>query len=167
MSEMCNKLKLNLFLFDLKSAALNYFYIKTVEKNAGKKPVLLNTDLNSVDKEIEIESLIEKYKDYPSIQIIKEKISHHMVFALQNASVWDILRILLTLNTSKGAGSDTLPPEIINLAAPIIADPLTKIINLLNENSAYPDLLKIASVVPAFKKGEHPDKENYSGLLAS
>ena len=84
-----------------------------------------------------------------------------MVFALQNASVWDILRILLTLNTSKGAGSDTLPPKIINLAAPIIAHPLTKIIYLLNENSVYPDLLKIASVVPALKKGEHLDKENY------
>ena len=47
------------------------------------------------------------------------------------------------------------------MAAPIIARPLNAIINLSDESSVFPDLLKIASIVPVFKKGVRLNKENY------
>ena len=73
-------------------------------------------------------------------------------FSLRNATEFDILKILLILDISKRAGSDKLPQKIIHLAAPITACPLTAIINNSNESSVFQDLLKIACIVPVFKR---------------
>ena len=72
-----------------------------------------------------------------------------------------ILRILLSLSVTKGAGYDTLPQKVIRLVSPIIASPLTGIINLPITKGIFPDLLKTACVVPAFKKEDRSRKENY------
>ena len=72
-----------------------------------------------------------------------------------------ILRILLSLDISKGAGYDTLPQKIIKLAAPIIVTPLTKIINLSKSVSKYPEMIKEACITPVFKKDDCLTKENY------
>ena len=72
-----------------------------------------------------------------------------------------ILRILLSLNVTKGAGYDTLPPEVNRLVSPIIASPLTGIISLSITKGIFPDLLKTACVVPAFRKEDRSKKENY------
>ena len=72
-----------------------------------------------------------------------------------------ILRILLSLNVTKGAGYDTLPPEVNRLVSPIIASPLTGIISLSITKGIFPDLLKTAGVVPAFRKEDRSKKENY------
>ena len=74
------------------------------------------------------------------------------------------MSILLTLDIPKGSGPDTLPPTIIHLAPPKIPSPLTALLNLSNESSAFPDLLKIASIVPVSKKGERLNKENYKPI---
>ena len=71
-----------------------------------------------------------------------------------------ILRTLLSLNVTKAAGYDTLPPKVIRLVPPI-ASPLTRIINLSITKGIFPDLLKTACVVPAFKKEDRSEKENY------
>ena len=65
-----------------------------------------------------------------------------------------ILRILLLLNVLKGSGYNRLPPKVIRLVSPIIASPLTGIISLSITKGTFPDLLKTACVVPAFKKEE-------------
>ena len=75
-----------------------------------------------------------------------------------------ILRILLSLNVSEGAGYDTLPPKVIRLVSPIIASPLTGIINLSITKGIFPYLLKTACVVPAFEKEDQSKKENYKPI---
>ena len=72
-----------------------------------------------------------------------------------------ILRILMSLNVSNGDEYDTLPPKVIRLVSPIIASPLTGIINLSITQGIFPDLLKTACVVPAFKNEDQSKKENY------
>ena len=54
-----------------------------------------------------------------------------------------------------------MPPIVIRLVSSIIASPLTGIINLSITKSIFPDLLKTACVVPAFKKEDQYEKENY------
>ena len=49
---------------------------------------------------------------------------------------------LLSLNVTKGAGYDTMPSKVIRLVSPIIASPLTGIINLSITKSIFADLLK-------------------------
>ena len=92
------------------------------------------------------------------------EVSPFSQFSLNYATEDTILRILLSLNISKGAGYDILPPKIIKLAAPIIVTPLTKIINLSISVSKYPDMLKEACVTPVFKKDDRLRKENYSPI---
>ena len=92
---------------------------------------------------------------------IKENVSPFSQFSLNYATEDTILRILLSLDISKGAGYDTLPPKIIKLAAPIIVTPLTKIINLSISVSKYPDMMKEASITPVLKKDDRLRKENY------
>ena len=82
-------------------------------------------------------------------------------FSLSCATEDMILRILLSLNVTKGAGYHTLPPKVIRLVSPVIASPLTGIINLSTTKDIFPDLLKTACVVPAFKKEDRSKKENY------
>ena len=117
----------------------------------------LKTD--SVDEQLDI--IIEKYKVHPSIQKIKDNNSFLSHFSLSCATEGMILQILLSLNVTKGAGYDTLPPKVIRLVSAIIASPLTGIINLSVTKGVFPDLLKTACVVPASKKEDRSKKENY------
>ena len=115
------------------------------------------TDL--VDMQLDI--IIEKHKAHPSIQKIKYNIPFLNQFSLSYATEDTILQILLSPNASKGAGYNTLTQKVIRLVSPIIASPLTGIINLSTTKGIFPDLLKTACVVPAFKKEDRSKKENY------
>ena len=70
-----------------------------------------------------------------------------------------ILWILLSLNVT--THYDTLPPKVIRLFSPIIVSPLTGIINLSITKDIFPDLLKTACVISAFKNEDRSKKENY------
>ena len=141
------------------SDILNDLYINIVEKTTGKKPLILNSAFTvSADEEIDI--INRKYDNHPSIRKSKENVSPFSQFSLSYATEDTILRILLSLDISKGAGYDTLPPKIIKLAAPIIVTPLTKIINLSISVSKYPDMMKEACITPVFKKDDRLRKEN-------
>ena len=79
----------------------------------------LKTD--SIDEQLDI--IIEKYKVHPSIQKIKDNNPFLSHFSLSCATEDTILQILLSLNVTKGAGYDTLPPKVIRFVSPIIASP--------------------------------------------
>ena len=102
-----------------------------------------------------------KHDNYPSIRKVKENVSPFSKFSLNYAIEDTILRILLSLDTSKGAGYDTLPSKFIKLAAPIIVTPLTNIINLSISASKYPDMMKEACITPVFYKDDRLRKENH------
>ena len=142
------------------SETLNNFYVNIVEQTTGMKPSQDSfSKTDSVDEQLDI--IIEKYKAHPSIQKIKENSPFLSHFSLSCATEDMILRILLSLNVTKGAGYDTLPPKVIRLVSTIIALPLTGIINLSITKGIFPDLLKTARVAPAFKKEDRSKKENY------
>ena len=146
------------------SEILNDFYITITEQTMEMKPSqdsLSKTE--SVDKQLDI--IIEIYKVHPSIQKIKDNIPFLSQFSLSYATENMILQILLSLNTSKGAGYDTMPPKLIRLVSPIIALALTGIINLSITKGIFPDLLKTACVVPAFKTEDQSKKENYRPII--
>ena len=133
------------------SDILNEFYINTVEQITGKKPPILNS-ASTVSADGEIDIIICKCDDHPSIRKIKQNVSPFSQFSLNYATEDTILRILLSLDISKEAGYDALPPKTIKLAAPIIVTPLTKIINLSISVSKYPDIMKEICISLLFNK---------------
>ena len=59
-------------------------------------------------------------------------------------------------------GVDNIPPRLLIMAADIIADPLTNLINAtMLEESIFPDSKKKDSVTPVFKKDYKQLKTNY------
>lgn len=65
------------------------------------------------------------------------------------------------LKPNKAAGYDDFKPGIIKHIIPLITKPLTHICNLSFNTGTFPDSLKIAKVIPIFKKGDADLYENY------
>ena len=72
-----------------------------------------------------IENSDTNFMDY----LTKTKTS---VFKFQAVSVAKVNKFLRSLTACKSTGTDKIPAKIIRIAAPVIADPLTKIFNTAN-----------------------------------
>jgi hypothetical protein len=65
----------------------------------------------------------------------------------------EIYEHLSNLHINKGTGPNSIPTQILHLIKFEIAKPLANIINLSFSTGIHPDKLKIAQVLPIFKKG--------------
>ena len=82
-------------------------------------------------------------------------------FSLIETSEYEIKYHLEKINIKKSTGFDDLPAKFLKISATLIAKPLAKLFNLSINTGEYPDFLKIAKVLPIYKKGEHSDMNNY------
>ena len=66
-------------------------------------------------------------------------------------------------SVKKATGRDGISAKLLKLAKPVIAKPITKMINKTITNSVFPDQLKVkqAQVVALHKKNNALDKSNY------
>ena len=83
-----------------------------------------------------------------------------MPFSVPFASEEESYDIISLVDTTKGAGYDTIPAKLIQISAGVIRRPITNIINLTIQTGTYPKLLRIATVSPVFKKEDPLSKEN-------
>ena len=74
---------------------------------------------------------------------------------------FEILDIVSNLNDKKSSGCDGINNCILKGIIPYIVDPLVHIFNLSLLNGEVPDTMKIAKVIPLFKKGDKLDITNY------
>ena len=82
-------------------------------------------------------------------------------FTLCETSAPEVQYQMSKINPKKSTGSDDMPGIFINISAPVVADTLSKLFNLSIREGEYPDILKIAKVIPIYKKGDHTDVNNY------
>jgi len=73
----------------------------------------------------------------------------------------ELMKIITKLNNSKSPGYDNIGPSLIKDVSVVILDPLVHIFNLSLLNGCVPDKLKIAKVIPVFKKGDRSQPTNY------
>lgn len=73
----------------------------------------------------------------------------------------DIIRGIKKLDVSKGAGPDEIPPIFIKRCGSAITLPLSIIYNRSLCDGVFPDMWKVAKIVPVFKKGTANDVGNY------
>ena len=71
------------------------------------------------------------------------------------------MKIITKLNKSKSPGYDNIGPSLIEDVSIVILDPLFHIFNLSLLSGCVPDKLKIAQVIPVFKKGDRSQPSNY------
>ncbi len=65
--------------------------------------------------------------------------------------------MLEELQVSKSTGLDDFPARFLRDAADIIAPTITFIVNLSLENGIFPSDMKLAKIIPLFKKGNRCD----------
>ncbi len=68
--------------------------------------------------------------------------------------------MLEELQVSKSTGLDDIPARFLRDAADIIA-PTVTFVNLSLETGIFPSDMKIAKIIPLFKKGNRCDPGNY------
>ena len=73
----------------------------------------------------------------------------------------EIGKIIDSLDINKSTGPNSIPVYILKILKPFFSEWLAKLINLSFETSIFPDLLKIAKVIPIHKKGCKFDHKNY------
>ena len=137
----------------------NDHYINIVEQSCGFKPEKVEFDIGSSNKIKVLSSILDKYRNHPSIvKILKNRNLQSSSISIPSSS-WsskiisrEINTILKSLNSKKAPGIDKIPAKLVKLAPDILAEPLSIAINNINSTSTFPNNAKIASVVPVDKK---------------
>ena len=76
----------------------------------------------------------------------------------------EIIKIIKSLKNTNSTGYDNFSTKFIKLSSSILAPALAKIINLAIDTGVYPSNLKIAKVIPIFKKGDQTSINNYRSI---
>ena len=81
----------------------------------------------------------------------------------------EIMKIVSSLKDKKSSGYDGINNVILKSIIPFIADPLVHIFNISLLHGKFPNSMKIAKIIPLFKKGDKLDVGNYRpiSLLSS
>ena len=82
-------------------------------------------------------------------------------FVLKPTSVPEVMTTLLQLDDKKSPGPSEIPINLLKLSAPIIVPHLVTILNLSLQTGIFPNLMKLAKVIPIFKSGSKLLVTNY------
>ena len=108
-----------------------------------------------------IERAIARYTNHPSIlRINASKSVHEAPFSFSPVSPDETYKIISSLNSTK-ATSGNIPVKILKLANDVCHEKLSNCINTCIATCTFPDKLKLADIIPIFKKDCKSKKENY------
>ena len=82
-------------------------------------------------------------------------------FFLRAVRTHEIQEIILTFDSNKSTGPNSIPIYILKAFNNFFSSILCKIINLVFEKGIFPDLCKLAKVIPIYKKDDSLLCENY------
>ena len=136
--------------------------------------LLLVVDGNEIKDKI---TIVEKFNDFfinvgPNLaasintqgkkhftSYLTQKIEH--TFNFEQVSVENITDIIRKFESKTSTGHDNLSMKLFKRIAPSIFEPLTCIINQSLSSGIFPRSLKIAKVIPLFKKDNDKIVDNY------
>ena len=73
----------------------------------------------------------------------------------------EIIKIIKFFSNNKSAGPNSLPTSILKNCANVLSFPISYLVNLSFTTGEFPNLCKIAKVIPLFKKDDPLDCSNY------
>ena len=136
---------------------MNNFFSETVTK----------LNIVGYDKDLEIdtsiypiEQAIMKFKDHPSVLIIKENISEH-TFSFNHSNEIDIWNKIKLMKSNKPSTFNNIPTKILIENVDICSSLICRIINISVTESTFPSLLKNADITPVHKKDDKLNINNF------
>ena len=107
--------------------------------------------------------IINKYRNHPSIKTIKENFPNVKKFAFQLVSTEDVKKVIKDLKTNKSVGTE-IPTQILK-ESEFTSDTLKNCINhSLKTTGEFPASLKLGNLTPIYKKDDPFDKSNYRSV---
>ena len=147
----------------------NEHYINIVECSSGSKPKKIVCNNEDFDKRIVLHNIIKKYENHSSIIKIKNFMSvkshlnsNNSLASARQVTSNEVNLILKSLNTKKASGTDKIPTKLVKLASDFLSTPLATAINNSLGSSNFPDIAKVATVIPIDKKTD--DKYDISNF---
>ena len=135
------------------------YYIQNGEKITDKKLIAdkFNNYFGSVGS-----TMANNIKyDGPNTPETYLKSRHNASFKFQSINVSTTINIIKNLNTKHSTGYDGLSTSLLKRIYPVLAEPLTLLINNSLKTGIFPDKLKIAKIVPLYKNNDRHDIKNY------
>ena len=144
-------------------------------QNSSKKDIkLLNDKGSNISDPKKIVDLFNKYfvKVGPNIDEIIPKAHKHFIeymnklkvnktIFLTPATPREIYNIISAFDIKKSLGPNSIPVYILKIPNNFFSNKLTDIINLSFKTGIFPDLCKLAKIIPIFKKDNPLLCENY------
>ena len=92
--------------------------------------------------------------------MINDKYQNSFNFKFELVSTDQVIKFIDEIDCNKSSSGD-IPAKIIKIAKEEIAEPIRNCINSSISTGTFPDELKIADIVPVFKKEDQNDETNY------
>ena len=105
-----------------------------------------------------------KYKDHSSIKAIEKISKLNSLFKFSNLEKREILNEIVNLDASKSCQDTDVGTKIIKENADIFADFIHPVINTTINKNQFPSFLKLADVIPVFKKDSKNAEHNYQPI---
>ena len=86
---------------------------------------------------------------------------HNKTIFLQPTDPMEVKTTIMRLKNKKSVGKDQIPIHLIKSVADEVAPLVSHLINLSISTGVFPDKLKVAQIVPIYKKGEKNQLSNY------
>ena len=101
-----------------------------------------------------ISNIIEKFKNHPSVQKVKEKVNIEDNYHFENVSESMVQKQIASLNKTKPTTFNNIPTRILIENSDIISQFIMDIYKNSNAKLEFPPTLKLADITPAHKKGD-------------
>ena len=92
---------------------------------------------------------------------VNAKVPDNIKFTIPLMKNTDLISIIGSLDATKATGLDGITPKILKKSADIVNPSLLKIISISISTGQFPDLLKVAKIIPIHKSGAQDDPANY------
>ena len=148
------------------SAKCIYRTLKAIKCNQESSPPVIDPDIMN-DFFVSIGPMLSFKLPVVDPNIILTRMSKTMF--LQPTDQWKVAKIWIHMKNKKSYGLDEISNEILKCCSPVIEPAIAVAFNKCIEERTFPKCLKIAKVIPIFKKGDRRKRENYRpiSLLSS
>ena len=137
----------------------NKFFVNIVPNL--KIPINHNYDSDLLVTNDQVANALNKFRDHPSIIMIKNKRKAYQGFSFGSVTYDDILKKTNNLATAKASQQSDVPTKILKQNSDYFAGYFCGNINQYNLISVFPPDLKLADVTPVYKNKSKNSKDNY------
>ena len=140
------------------SAKCIYRTLKVIKCNQESSPPAIAPDIMNVFF-VSIGPMLSSKMPVVDHNINITRVSKTMF--LQPTDQWEVVKILKQMRNRKIYGLDGISNEILKCCSPVIEPTIAAAFNKCIEERTFPKRLKIAKVIPIFKKRDKRKPENY------